>query len=380
MQDLSANAVAERQRQICVSTSRRTSYPLTASEMPALSVDILIKQLLATISRQPPAPFINRRLLDCLVEGLIEFLDALDPDSDREPDYDGEESDEGEMENWPEWRPRSDYRGMSFGESPAAPGPRSMSETLSEVGGMAGVLAAGDARRAPVPDFAMLRCLGVASDEDASFVRLVEVGGDRLTDVELLETLLLFAQTSPESGKVAQNLTHALGGFASVLSATPRDLLKVPGTNRRTVAAIKLVQVGAQRLVRADIVDRPVLNNWEKLLNYLHVALAREKIEQFRVLFLDRKNRLIVDEELSRGTVAYTPVYPREVMIRALDVHASAIILAHNHPSGDPVPSVDDIDMTKEVRRAAEALSIVLHDHIIIGNGSWVSLRQEGLL
>jgi len=128
------------------------------------------------------------------------------------------------------------------------------------------------------------------------------------------------------------------------------------------------------------VIDRPVLNNWDRLLEYLHTVLAREKIEQFRVLFLDNKNRLLADEAQARGTVNHTPVYPREVVKRALELHATALILVHNHPSGDPTPSRDDIEMTQEVKLAAQALSIVLHDHLIVGNGSWTSLRQEGLL
>ncbi len=128
------------------------------------------------------------------------------------------------------------------------------------------------------------------------------------------------------------------------------------------------------------MIDRPVLNNWDRLLEYLHTVLAREKIEQFRVLFLDNKNRLLADEAQARGTVNHTPVYPREVVKRALELHATALILVHNHPSGDPTPSRDDIEMTQEVKLAAQALSIVLHDHLIVGNGSWTSLRQEGLL
>ena len=134
------------------------------------------------------------------------------------------------------------------------------------------------------------------------------------------------------------------------------------------------------RLGRAEVMHRPVLGNWHKLLEYLHAQLAREQVEQFRLLFLDSKNRLLADEAQARGTVNHTPVYPREVVRRALELAATAIILVHNHPSGDPTPSRDDLEMTREIGRAAATLGILLHDHIIVGNGRWLSFRQEGLL
>ena len=145
-------------------------------------------------------------------------------------------------------------------------------------------------------------------------------------------------------------------------------------------AALKTVQAAALRLARAEVQDRPVLSHWDGLLAYLTATMARERVEQFRVLFLDAKNRLIADEAQSRGTVNHTPVYPREVVKRALELHASALILAHNHPSGDPAPSRDDVAMTQEIARAAAALGLVVHDHVIVGNGRTMSFRAEGLL
>jgi DNA repair protein RadC len=145
-------------------------------------------------------------------------------------------------------------------------------------------------------------------------------------------------------------------------------------------AALKTVHAAALRLARAEIMDRPVLSNWDRLMNYLTAVLAREKVEHFRVLYLDSRNRLLADEAHGIGTVNHTPVYPREVVKRALEVHATAIILVHNHPSGDPTPSSEDVQMTQEIRQAARALSIVLHDHLIVGNGRWVSFRRDGLL
>jgi len=145
------------------------------------------------------------------------------------------------------------------------------------------------------------------------------------------------------------------------------------------VAAIKLVAASAQRLARADVMAEPtVLNNWDKLVAYLSSVMARAEVEEFRVLFLDARNRLLADELQARGTVNHTPVYPREVVKRALEVGATALILAHNHPSGDPTPSRADLEMTAEIQQAAAIMGIVLHDHIILGNGRHVSFRREG--
>jgi DNA repair protein RadC len=128
------------------------------------------------------------------------------------------------------------------------------------------------------------------------------------------------------------------------------------------------------------VIGRPVLSNWDALMDYLNAVMARDKIEQFRILFLDNKNRLIADEAQTRGTVNHTPVYPREVVKRALELQAAALILSHNHPSGDPTPSRDDIVMTGMIVEAAKALSIAVHDHVIVGNGTWLSFRKEGLI
>jgi len=138
--------------------------------------------------------------------------------------------------------------------------------------------------------------------------------------------------------------------------------------------------VAALRLSEAPLKNQEVLNNWDRLMDYLTARLARERVEQFRVLFLDTKNRLIADEAQARGTVNHTPVYPREVVKRALELHATALILVHNHPSGDPTPSRADIEMTAEVKQAAAALGITLHDHLIIGRDRPLSFRREGLI
>ena len=152
--------------------------------------------------------------------------------------------------------------------------------------------------------------------------------------------------------------------------------ISVTSAGSRPAAA----HAAAIRLMRAEVIDQPILNNWDRLLGYLNAEVSRERVEQFRVLFLDNRNRLLADEAQQRGTVNHTPVYPREVAKRALELHATALILVHNHPSGDPTPSRDDIAMTQQVRAAVEPLSIVLHDHIVVGNGRWLSFLKEGLL
>ena len=158
------------------------------------------------------------------------------------------------------------------------------------------------------------------------------------------------------------------------------ELRGIEGLGEAGAAALKTVQAAALRVVRAEIVDRPVLNNWDKLMDYLNAVMSRERVEQFRVLFLDVRNRLLADEAQTQGTVNHTPVYPREVVKRALELHATAIVLAHNHPSGDPAPSRQDIDMTLEVREAGRVLGVRLHDHVVVGNGRWFSFAREGLL
>jgi DNA repair protein RadC len=210
--------------------------------------------------------------------------------------------------------------------------------------------------------------------------RMLSRGPDSLADYEVLEMLLFFAFRTGDTKPLAKALINRYGSFAAVLAAPQQELMETRGLGPHSVAAIKLVQTAALRMARAEVIDRPLLNNWDRLTDYLTAALSREKIEQFRILFLDSKNRLIADEAQARGTVNHTPVYPREVVKRALEMHATALILVHNHPSGDPTPSRADIEMTQEVKAAALVLGIVLHDHLILGNGQWTSFRREGLL
>lgn len=210
--------------------------------------------------------------------------------------------------------------------------------------------------------------------------KLLTRGPDALADYELLEMLLFFAMPKGDTKPLAKALINRFGSFANVLAAKQEELMATRGLGPHSVAAMKLVQASALRMARAEVLDRPVLNKWDALIDYLTMAMARENIEQFRVLFLDSKNRLIADEAQAKGTVNHTPVYPREVVKRALDLHATALILVHNHPSGDPTPSRADIEMTQEIRRAGELLSIVVHDHVIIGRGRHLSFRREGLI
>lgn len=210
--------------------------------------------------------------------------------------------------------------------------------------------------------------------------KLLTRGPDALADYELLEMLLFFAMPKGDTKPLAKALINQFGSFAAVLTAPQKELFAVHGLAEFGISALKLVQASALRLVKAELADRPVLNNWERLMDYLTAVLARERIEQFRVLFLDSKNRLLSDELLGRGTVNHTPVYPREILKRALELHAMAIILVHNHPSGDPSPSDDDVVITREIKAATDILQIALHDHVIIGNGRWFSLRSSGVL
>lgn len=210
--------------------------------------------------------------------------------------------------------------------------------------------------------------------------KLLGAGPDALLDHEMLEMVLFLALPRRDTKPIARALLARFGSYANAIAAPVVELGTVEGLGEAGIAALKLVQGAALRLMRAEVLDRPVLNNWDRLIAYLSAAIAREKVEQFRILFLDSKNRLIADEAQARGTVNHTPVYPREVVRRALELQSTALILVHNHPSGDPTPSRADIDMTQEIRAAAATLGIVIHDHLIVGNGRHLSFRREGLL
>ncbi len=175
----------------------------------------------------------------------------------------------------------------------------------------------------------------------------------------------------------AKALLAHFGGFGEVLSADP-DALSEAGLGLAGIAAIKSVREAALRLMRLELQERPIVNSWDKLIDYCNAQVAHNKVEEFHILFLDRKNMLIKHERQQRGTVDHTPVYPREVVKRALDLGAAALILVHNHPSGDPTPSKADIAVTQDIKKAAAPLGVVLHDHVIIGRNGHASLRELG--
>jgi DNA repair protein RadC len=210
--------------------------------------------------------------------------------------------------------------------------------------------------------------------------RFMVGGADALPDYELLELVLFRAIPRQDVKPLARHLLEVFGDFNAVLSAPVSRLVQVKGVGNAVATELKLVEAAAHRLARAKVIQKPILSSWDALLDYCQTAMAHGDIEQFRVLYLDRKNVLIADEPQARGTVDHVPVYPREVVKRALELNATAIILVHNHPSGDPTPSNDDIVMTEEIVKAAEALGITVHDHLIIGKSRELSFRAEGFL
>jgi len=205
-------------------------------------------------------------------------------------------------------------------------------------------------------------------------------GADAVPDYELLELVLFRALPRRDVKPIARALLDAFDDFAHVVAATEARLKTVDGVGDAVVTELKIVAAAATRMARGQIIDRPVLSSWTTLLQYCQTAFAHLATEQVRVLFLDRKNRLIADECQGEGTVDHVPVYPREVLKRALELGASALILVHNHPSGDPTPSESDIGMTREIVRAAELFRIPVHDHLVIGKSTEFSFRENGLL
>jgi DNA repair protein RadC len=210
--------------------------------------------------------------------------------------------------------------------------------------------------------------------------RFTEAGSDALTDYELLEMALFRSIPRADTKAPAKALLTAFGSIAQVLGAPPERLKEVPGIGEVVAQDLKLIAALAQRMLRSDLRGRQVLSSWSQVLEYCHAAMAFEEREQFRILFLDKKNCLIRDECQGVGTVDHTPVYPREVIRRALELSASAIILVHNHPSGDPTPSRADIEMTKLLVSTAEPLGIAIHDHIIIGKNGHTSMKGMQLI
>ncbi|MEO8883338.1 MAG: DNA repair protein RadC [Devosia sp.] len=211
--------------------------------------------------------------------------------------------------------------------------------------------------------------------------RFLKAGAEGLEDYELMELVLQLIIPRRDTKALAKELIARFGSFSGVLSAKPAQLTTVKGLGEVSAANLKIIQAAAQRFAR-DRVSRelPILSSWAALIDYCRAQMAFEDIEQFRILFLDKKNRLIADEVQQTGTVDHTPVYPREVIRRSLELSASALILVHNHPSGDPSPSSADLQMTRAIADVAKPLGITVHDHIIIGKSGHVSMRGLKLI
>ena len=210
--------------------------------------------------------------------------------------------------------------------------------------------------------------------------RFLKGGADAMQDYELLELVLFRAIPRRDTKPLAKALIKRFGTFAETVSAPPEQLSEIDGVGQAVIAELMLVKAAALRLAKGQVVNRQVLGSWDDVIGYCRAAMAFATREEFRILFLDKRNRLIADEVQQRGTVDHTPVYVREVVKRALELSSTAIILVHNHPSGDPKPSRADIDMTKQIVASAKSLGIVVHDHIIIGRDGHASLKAMGVM
>ncbi|MFL6832649.1 MAG: DNA repair protein RadC, partial [Xanthobacteraceae bacterium] len=205
-------------------------------------------------------------------------------------------------------------------------------------------------------------------------------GSDALHDYEMLELVLFRAIPRRDVKPLAKELIATFGSFAEVIAAPIERLKEVEGLGEAAITDLKIVQATANRLLRGEVKKRHVLSSWSSVLDYCRTAMAFESKEHFRILFLDKGNHLIADEQHQTGTVDHTPVYPREVVKRALELSATAVILVHNHPSGDPTPSRADIDMTRAIVEVARPLGIAVHDHLIVGKDGHASLKALKLM
>jgi DNA repair protein RadC len=228
----------------------------------------------------------------------------------------------------------------------------------------------------------------MGADEDPHYhghrdrlrARFNDVGGDSLPDYELLELVLFRSIPRRDVKPLAKDLIRRFGSFAEVISAPVQRLTEIKGIGQSVAEDLKLVEAAARRLAKGAVTKRPVLSSWSSVIEYCRAAMAFSEKEQFRILFLDKRNALIADEVQQSGTVDHTPVYPREVVKRALELSSTAIILVHNHPSGDPTPSAADIAMTREIVDVSEPLGIAVHDHIIVGRDGHSSLKGLRLM
>ena len=210
--------------------------------------------------------------------------------------------------------------------------------------------------------------------------RFLAAGSEALSDYEMLELILFRAIPRGDLKPLAKELLARFGSFAEVISAPRLRLQEVNGVGEAAIAELKIVQAAASLMARGEIRQRPALSSWASVLDYCRTAMAFADKEQFRILFLDKRNRLIADEQHQTGTVDHTPVYPREVVKRALELSATAVILVHNHPSGDPTPSRADVEMTRAIVEVARPLGIAVHDHIIVGKDGHASLKALKLM
>jgi DNA repair protein RadC len=210
--------------------------------------------------------------------------------------------------------------------------------------------------------------------------RLLTAGPEALADYELLELLLFYSVERVDVKPLAKALLLEFGSLGAILAASREQLEKHDKVGERTTVHFKAIREAARRLVKEAVVDRPVVSSWSQLLDYCRVAMADEQTERFRILFLDRKNRIIRDEVQQTGTVDHTPLYPREVIKRTLELGASSLILVHNHPSGDPTPSPADVAMTRELSEIGAKLGITLYDHVVVAKSGCRSFKAMGLL
>lgn len=210
--------------------------------------------------------------------------------------------------------------------------------------------------------------------------RLLNGGAEALADYEVLEYLLFAAMRQGDTKQVAKALLKRFGTLAGVLNANPAALQQVPGVGETSAAALKSVALAARRMARSEVTENPVLGSWQALLDYLAIDMAHLTVERVRVLYLDTRNRLIDDHHVGDGSIDEAAIHPREVIRRAMDIGASALILVHNHPSGNPEPSRADIQITRRIAEAGRLLGVTVHDHVIIGREGHVSLRSNGLI
>ena len=210
--------------------------------------------------------------------------------------------------------------------------------------------------------------------------RFREAGAEALADYEMLELILFRAIPQRDVKPLAKALLERFGSFAEVISAPAERLKEIDGLGEAAVTEFKVVEAAAQLLAKGKVKKRPALSSWNEVIDYCRSSMAFADKEQFRLLFLDKRNQLIADEVQQQGTIDHTPVYPREVVKRALELSATAIILVHNHPSGDPTPSHADIEMTKQIAAVAKPLGVELHDHVIVGKDGHVSLKGLRLI